>query len=36
MEGYTLAGLDANEESNPLVHDVVVAGKQHCPDCPED
>jgi hypothetical protein len=36
MEGYTLAELDANEESNPMVRDVVVAGKQRSPDCPEE
>jgi hypothetical protein len=36
MEGYILAGMDANEESNPLVQDVVVDGKQHCPYCPEE
>jgi len=26
---------DSDEKSNPLVHDVVVAGNQHSPDCPE-
>ena len=27
---------DADEESNFLVHDVMVAGKQHIADFPED